>query len=229
MDLYIMHIKELKERLSKLYFKLSSLDMKKKEKSLEENYLDQKIQDENKKLNQLKYDKQFFVKVRKHFYLKDYIKRVIPIFLAICVLTGTLILAFPTSNFFSEWLIALLINFILNASIVYSYYQEDKKHVRYPKMELVIKEEEITQKELQKLTRKKEKIKTDITQIIAEAQSLFGQVSKLEQAINEILSLRNNELEQIIQDYTLFEEELNESFQNNQNVLKLIRELNEEE
>ena len=125
----------------------------------------------------------------------------------------------------------LLISWLISAVSLFDAYAPYLKRKKYfathslDDISLKIFDKEI---ELDQARKRKAEAENEIKDIDIVLSEVNSSLKKLESALLVLRDKREKAIEQLVQENELIEEELNESFQSEENVLKLVRELDHE-
>lgn len=235
MDLYQTAILQLKAKLEEC-LKEKETVLNERKKVVEEN--NQFKNEELVKLDllsSLELDEDFLKVFSNHRVLKTLLKLIFEaIVLATVILGGTYFIfgnpAIAGPGFYPSFWAVLVGGGILTCiGTSLPYYKKKKRIEEVHTLEEIKSEKENLKQEIKEMQKQVRLNDTIVKQIDGKITKLEGVIQRIEKVLDTLLKNREAAVNLIIHDNPSIEESLNESFQNSESVLKLVREIEKEE
>lgn len=228
MDLFQLNILKLVGKVNVLYKRELKLESDRMRENNILNDLNDEETDLMQEIGDLEDKEQVLKQLQEHVFLKKFLKALV---LSTGVISITIAILSPiiTSKIilFISWLSSFITMGIMSLWGAYAPYLERRKDLAGQSLEDITREIEEKDEKLLEVGERKEKIENEVMNLDIKLSEVNSLIKKLEDTLTLLRDARGKAIDEMIERSPLVEDGLNKTFQSEENVLKLIRELDE--
>ena len=228
MDLFQLNILKLVGKVNVLYKRELKLESDRMRENNILNDLNDEETDLMQEIGDLEDKEQVLKQLQEHVFLKKFLKALV---LSTGVISITIAILSPiiTSKIilFISWLSSFITMGIMSLWGAYATYLERRKDLSGQSLEDITREIEEKDEELLEVGERKEEVEREVMNLNMQLSEVNSLIKKLEDALTLLQVARGKAIDEMIERSPLVEDGLNKTFQSEENVLKLIRELDE--